>query len=460
MGPLYSANGSEQRPGRPRLRVPFVARILIAMSLGALVGQVFGTRVERLGAVGSVIIDLIKALAGPLLFFAVVDAFLRTHVRARSAALMVGISLTNAAVAVGIGLTLSNVIKPGAREPSELTSLIRESASQAEPPRIQRIDFVRELTSYIPRNVVQPFLENSVITIVVLAIMAGLALRRVKGEQEQAGASGYRVIEDAVTTVFRAIEVVLGVVIGFVPLAVFAVVARTIGRGEFDKFRLLVPYVGVAVLGLALQVFLVYQAWVVLAARMSLRKFWAGARDAVVYALGASSSLATLPVTLRCLDRMGVSPQAARLAACVGTNLNNDGILLYEAMAVLFVAQVYEIPLTFGQQLVAAASCVIAGIGIAAVPDAGLISLALVLATVGLPVEIVPLLLTVDWLLSRCRAVTNVTSDILVAVLLDRFGVRETEPLAEPAPVDWGIGSADGLEPTAQDLSSTGGPPG
>ncbi len=131
---------------------------------------------------------------------------------------------------------------------------------------------------------------------------------------------------------------------------------------------------------------------------------------------------------------MGVSPQSARLAACVGTNLNNDGILLYEAMAVLFVAQYYGIPLDFGRQLLAAASCVVAGIGIAGVPEAGLISLALVLTTVGLPTEILPLLLTVDWLLSRCRAVTNVTSDILVAVLLDRFGGGRGEPLAEPAP--------------------------
>src|SRR5262249_10963661 len=154
----------------------------------------------------------------------------------------------------------------------------------------------RELTGYLPRNVVQPFLENSVITIVVLAVMSGWALRVVKNEQERSGESSYRVIEDAVVTVFRAIEVILGAVIALVPVAVFAVVARTVGRGEFDQFRKLIPYVGVAVLGLAIQVFVVYQAWVVLVARMSLAKFWAGARDAVVYALGASSSLATLPV--------------------------------------------------------------------------------------------------------------------------------------------------------------------
>ncbi len=122
---------------------------------------------------------------------------------------------------------------------------------------------------------------------------------------------------------------------------------------------------------------------------------------------------------------MGVSPRSARLAACVGTNLNNDGILLYEAMAVLFVAQAIGIDLGFGEQLLVAASCVIAGIGISGVPDAGLISLLIVLKTVKLPEEsvnaVVPFLLSVDWVLGRCRSTTNVASDMLVAVLLDKL---------------------------------------
>ncbi|MGH9369479.1 MAG: dicarboxylate/amino acid:cation symporter, partial [Thermoanaerobaculia bacterium] len=144
-----------------------------------------------------------------------------------------------------------------------------------------------------------------------------------------------------------------------------------------------------------------------------------------------ASSLATVPVTLRALDTLGVSLRSSRLVVLVGTNLNNDGILLYEAMAVLFVAQVHGIPLGLGEQAAAALVCLVAGIGIAGVPEAGLISLSLVLATVGLPLEILPLLLTVDWLLSRARAMTNVTSDMLVAVLLDHFAGRE--PVATPA---------------------------
>lgn len=405
-------------PKPPRRRIPFFARILAAMGLGVLVGLALGNSAAPLGQLGTVIIDLIKALAGPLLFFAVVDAFLRTEIRARSGLVMLAITATNATLAILIGLTLSNTLRPGDR-------LSLSDTRGTSPPGLlgghEKIDFWREVTGYIPTSVVQPFVKNSIIAIIILAVMAGSALRFVKNEQVRNGQDTYRSLENLVETIFRAIEVMLGWVVEFVPLAVFGVVAKTIGRDGFSPLVGLAAYVGVAMLGLAIQVGIVYQAWVVLVSGRTLREFWSGARDAVVYALGASSSLATLPVTLRCLNGMRVSPQSARLAACVGTNLNNDGILLYEAMAVLFVAQVYGIQLTMGQQLLTAASCVIAGVGIAAIPDAGLISLSLVLTTVGLPIEILPLLLTVDWLLSRCRAMTNVTSDILVAVLLDRF---------------------------------------
>lgn len=431
---MESAITPNHEPAIRRLsRIPFVVRILSAMVLGGLLGLAIGKRAEPLGQLGTVIIGMIKALAGPLLFFAVVDAFLRTHVRIRSAGLMIAITLTNAAIAVVIGLTLSNVLRPG-----DHLAIPTPAAGSQAPPEIasgaRKIDFVKELTSYIPTSVVQPFLDNSVITIIIMAVLTGASLRHVKNEQEARGEVGSKVVEEGVATIYRTIEVMLGAVITMVPIAVFGVVARTIGRDGFGPLKGLAAYVGVAVLGLAIHVFVVYQAWIVLVARWPLRRFWSGAKDALVYVLGSSSSLATLPVTLRCLDRMKVSPQSARLAACVGTNLNNDGILLYEAMAVLFVAQVYGIELSIGQQFLTAASCVIAGIGIAAIPDAGLISLALVLTTVGLPIEILPLLLTVDWLLSRCRAMTNVTSDILVAVLLDHFGDREQATFTGPSP--------------------------
>jgi DAACS family dicarboxylate/amino acid:cation (Na+ or H+) symporter len=138
----------------------------------------------------------------------------------------------------------------------------------------------------------------------------------------------------------------------------------------------------------------------------------------MVYAFGTNSSLATLPLTLDALDELKVSKSASRLGACIGTNFNNDGILLYEAMAVLFVAQAYGIDLSLGQQVMAALMSLVAAIGVAGVPEAGVVSLSLVLTAVGLPLEVVPLLLTVDWLVARMRSVTNVLSDMTVSIAI------------------------------------------
>ncbi len=428
-----------------------VARIGAGIALGVVVGEVFGARAEPLALIGTVILEMIKGLAGPLLLFAILDAFLRTKVQARGARLMVGISLTNAAIAIAIGLTLSNVLQPGrsfelAGKSASLNAQAeyRTMARQVAPGRT--IDFVKDLVGLLPTSMLRPIVDNAIISIVILAVLGGLALRRVKDEQIALGVSGFRPVEDGIATAYRAIEVILGWVIALVPLAVFGVVARTVGLHGFRSFRGVIPYVAVGVLGLLIQVLVVYQAWIVVVARMPLRRFWSGAREAIATAIGTGSSLATLPVTLRSLDRMGVSARSARMAACVGTNLNNDGILLYEAMAVLFVAQAIGVEMTIGQQLLAAASCVVAGIGISGVPDAGLISLLIVLKTVKLPEEavnaVIPFLLAVDWILGRCRSTTNVISDMLVAVLLDKL-----EPDAQAgAPPTLGEPSIEGSD--------------
>lgn len=457
-----------ESPGRRR--IPFAAKIVIAMLLGLAAGLIWGEQTAPLSKLGSVILDLIKALAGPLLFFAVLDAFLRTEVRARSGWLMVGISLTNATLAIVIGLTISNVLHPGRALKVETPSVASAGdrgegqggssgqalarakqefgamAKKVEPSR--KIEFFDDLIGLVPTSVVRPFLDNAVISIVLVAVMGGAALRRVKSEQIRAGRAGYRVVEEFAATAYRAIEVILAWVILLVPIAVFGVVASTVGKYGLEPLRGLAVYLGVGILGLLIQVLVVYQAWLLLVARMPLGRFWSGAREAIIYAMGTGSSLASLPVTLRCLDRMRVSPQSARMAACVGTNLNNDGILLYEAMAVLFVAQACGIHLSLRDQLLTAVSCAIAGIGISGIPEAGLISLLLVLKTVGhipdeLVVAVVPLLLTVDWILGRCRALTNVTSDMLVAVLLDRF-----EPPEEAKRVEEGASESPAQGPS------------
>lgn len=408
-------------------RIPLYAQIALALIAGVVAGLVFGERAGFLVEYGKLLIQLIKAIAVPLLFLAVLDAFMKTKIEARTAAQMLTVSGINTVIAICVGLAVSNLFQPGKLLDMSSLSSTPESAAKMFS-KTGAIDFQKAFLGYFPNNFVTPFMENSIVTIILIAVTLGWALRRTKDRQIAQGESDYLPLEKSVSTAFETTQALIGLVVKLVPFAVFCVVAKTIGEQGFAPFVGLAAYVGVALLGLAIQVFVIYPAWLLLTrpnpGGVGFKDFWKAARDPLAYALGASSSLATLPVTLASLARMKVSERSARLSACVGTNFNNDGIILYEAMAVLFVAQAHGIDLSLPQQLLAAGACIVAGIGIAGVPDAGLISLALVLATVGLPMEILPLLLTVDWLLSRARAMTNVVADLMGGVLLDRFEKR------------------------------------
>ncbi len=162
-------------------------------------------------------------------------------------------------------------------------------------------------------------------------------------------------------------------------------------------------------------------AWLV--GKKSPKVYLGQGADAIMTAISCNSSLATVPVTLQCLERMHVSPQSSRLAACVGTNLNNDGVTLYEAMAALFLAQALGYHLPIANQLLIVLASIIAGAGVAGIPEAGLVVLPLVLSAAGLPdhviVAAIPLIMTVDWIIARARSGVNVMSDMLVAILLD-----------------------------------------
>ncbi len=214
-------------------------------------------------------------------------------------------------------------------------------------------------------------------------------------------------------------------VVQAVPFAVFGVVAQVVGRSGLAVFQALVGFLFIILLGLAIHSLLYYPLVAWLVGRKSPRVYVGGGADAILTGLSTNSSLATVPVTLRCLtEKMEVSDESARLAACVGTNLNNDGITLYEAMAALFLAQAYGFDLTISQQVVVVLASLMAGIGVAGIPEAGLIVLPLVLGAAGLPDELIlvaiPLILPVDWIIARARSGVNVMSDLLVAILLDR----------------------------------------
>jgi Na+/H+-dicarboxylate symporter len=194
-------------------------------------------------------------------------------------------------------------------------------------------------------------------------------------------------------------------------------------------FVLVAVFLAAMLSGLLIHALVYYPGMVKWGGRMPVKRYFSGGADAIVTGLSTNSSLATMPITLRCLtENMGISNRSARLSVCIGTNLNNDGIILYEAMAALFLAQAIGIELNFAQQLVIITAAIMVGVGISGIPEAGLIALPLVLSTAGLPetlvVTAVPLITTIDWIIARFRSGVNVMNDMLIAILLDRLDKR------------------------------------
>lgn len=430
-----------------RKAIPLSLQVLIGVGLGAALGIAFGTRPylfgmtnSDLGQVGFLVVRLLKALAVPLILFAVLDAFVQTRVSARSASRLVLICLINVTVAMTIGLLIMNTLRPGSywrgrteqlmqsvqqtpsgsSPASHATGAAARTAGESKPT----LNPLKNLSSYVPESLVDPFSRNNVITVVLIALFTGAALRRVKERQKEEGDTSIETVERFVGSTYQILVLMLEWVVRAVPFAVFAVVAQVVGGAGLKVFSVLWIFLGTALLGLGLHALVYYPivAWAV--GRRSPRQYLGGGADAILTGLSVNSSLATVPVTLRCLTcKMGVSESSARLAACVGTNLNNDGITLYEAMAALFLAQAIGMNLNLGQQMVVVLASIMAGVGVAGVPEAGLVVLPLVLGAAGLPEPVVaaaiPLIMPVDWIIARCRSGVNVMSDMLVAVLLD-----------------------------------------
>ena len=213
--------------------------------------------------------------------------------------------------------------------------------------------------------------------------------------------------------------VVLHWIIDVIPLAVLGIVASIVGTKGFADFVALGGFIVAVVLALTLQL-VYYLLRVKFGSWVRPIDLLRGTRNALVMAFSTGSSTATMPVTYACLrEKVGLRNESASLGALVGSNFNNDGTALYEAMSALFVAQLIGTELSIAQQFMVVVTSVVASVGAAGIPEAGLVTMTMVFSAVGLPKEYIAMLLTVDWLLDRCRTTINVMGDTKVSCLLD-----------------------------------------
>ena len=408
-------------------------KIIIAVFCGVLLGVYFGTgpvfglfHLETLGKLGYLVIKLLKTLAVPLIFFAIVDAIPRTQIGTRHFLKLIGICVINVSIAMGIGLFIMNQFHPGeywaTHHPEILRTLTADTDVIAAETR--RIGFVATVSGLVPDSVVSPFFTGSVIAVVLLALLFGFALRYFLNNPDETF-QGHELVLKVVESGFHITMKCLAWVIQLIPFAVFGMVAQVVGKSGLEVFRILWVFLAVMLSGLLIHSWIYYPLVNWIFGKKSPWLFFQKGAEPIVTALSSNSSLATVPITLKSLRRMGVSEESSRLAACIGTNFNNDGIALYEAMAALFLLQAFGVaPDIFGQLSIVTVA-IFAGCGIAGIPEAGLLMLPIVLHSAGFSSGMIalaiPLIVPVDWIIARCRSMVNVMSDMTVAILLDRF---------------------------------------
>jgi len=278
----------------------------------------------------------------------------------------------------------------------------------------------------IPENPFNSLANGDVLPIIFFLILFGYFITRL---QDPYRSSLTNVVEGS----FRAMMKLTQVIIWTAPIGVFGINARIVATTGFGAFKSLGFYFMVVLLGLSIHAFVNLPLLLRFVARVNPYKHYKGMLPALLTAFSTSSSMVTLPLTIDCTTRRSrVSNKVANFMLPIGATVNMDGTALYECVATIFIAQVYGIDLSFGQQLIVVVTALLASIGAAGVPMAGLVMMSIILHAVGLPLEGVGIILAVDRVLDMFRTTVNVLSDSCGAVIVARLEGETLDKMGEP----------------------------
>jgi Na+/H+-dicarboxylate symporter len=396
--------------------------------LGALVGVGLGLSFAHIGVeisavkqaievchlLGTLFIDLLKMVLVPLVFtsIAVGVANLRLHSQLHRVWLFtLGFFVLSMALAIALGLSAANLFEPG----KGLSLDLFHNASQNFAAK--QMSFAEFAASFLHSLFVNPFkalAEANVLAIVVFALFLGVAL--------VVGGERYRNILQLMQEGLELMLRLVGWIMHLAPLGIMALLARLLATQNPELLSSLAKFVVVVIVTTLLHGFVVLPLLLFAVTRISPQRFFRGSREALLTAFATSSSSATLPVTLRCVEQhLHVKPSIAGFVVPLGATVNMDGTALYEAAAALFVANLAGIELDFAQQLIVCFTTMIAAIGAPGIPSAGMVTMVMVLQSVGLPAEAVAILLPIDRLLDTVRTMVNVEGDMIGSLVVQEM---------------------------------------
>lgn len=405
-------------------------KILIGMIAGIVVGYLLNgfNLVEYtvyIEWIGSIFIRLVKMLVVPLVLVSLVlgAAGLGDIRKVGKMGLKAfGFFMLTTAIAVIIGLGVANIFNPGKGLPQDKTDqLIAEyqdeasekTASAAEMANKSEVEKLFDLlVRIVPTNPFKALTDGDMLGVIFFSLFLGICITLIPHEKADPLIRAFDGLNDAVIKmVTLAMETA--------PYGVFALMVGVVATLGLDVLWLLGKYALVVLFGLLLHVAITHGSFIYFYVKQSPVRFIQAIKEAIVFAFSTSSSSATLPISMNVAENnLGVSKQVTSFVLPLGATINMDGTALYQAIAAIFIAQVYGMDLSATAQLTIILTATLASVGAAGVPGAGMITLALVLGTVGVPEAGIALIFGLDRLLDMCRTTVNIIGDLTLTMIM------------------------------------------
>lgn len=405
---------------KTKKKIGLSTQIFIALLIGALFGVVIHYWIPSsyikdtvivegvLYVVGQGFIRLMQMLVVPLVFCSLICGSMAigdTKTLGKVGVKTIGFYLVTTALAVCVALGSALLINPGLG--LDMDAVQKGTVSSST----EATSLVDTLLNIIPKNPVQSMANGDMLPIIVFALFVGIMLAKL-GTRGSVVANFFSQFNDVMMEMTMAIMKVA-------PIGVFCLIARTFATVGFSAFAPMLKYMGNVTLALAIQCLVVYQILLFVFTRLNPFKFIKKFLPVMGFAFSTATSNATIPMSIDTLSKkMGVSKQISSFTIPLGATINMDGTSIMQGVAVVFIAQAYGIPLTMGNLATVVVTATLASIGTAGVPSVGLVTLAMVLNSVGLPTEGIALIMGIDRILDMIRTAVNITGDAVCTTIV------------------------------------------
>lgn len=391
---------------KPWKKLSLFSRIMIGFVLGIAVGLIFGEKACVLKPLGTILTNLLTMVVAPLVFCLLVCAAADVGDGKRLGRIGVktlATFLISTAFAIVIGLGMANVLNIGAGVTIDIGKAAEQTANE--------VSFLDTIIDIIPKNIFAALTNQNLLQIIFFALILGFALMRL-GDKGKA-------LLDFCRAGQEAMKEITNIVLEFTPYGVFGLMANVIGSNGPE---ILIPYIKtIAAMYIAAAVYTVViqgGLMVGLISGVNPVRFFKEMKEAITFVFATCSSVATIPLNLSCTKRVGVDEETANFVIPFGAVMNMNGTAIYEAIAVVFTAQIFGIHLSLTEQIMIMLTATLASIGTAGIPGSGLVMLTIVLSSVNLPMEAIGLLAGIDRILNMGRVVPNIVGDAATAVLV------------------------------------------